>query len=122
MLDYETVVMDSVKREHCLFDDLYGSRYTVPAEASYDWFLANHIFSNIAGGANGKNHKVNRLGNGVLFTGALGYSDFTCKLNLVHEVSGGDVVSKCVLKKQIEGIPETQHQLGVLYDRNLNLV
>lgn len=115
VLDYQTEIMDKVTGEWCAFDDLFTNTYLPPEEASYDWYLSNLIVDIARVKPNVKN-----LGDGVLYQGGLDQT--TCRVELAHEVQGGDVVSKCVLVKKVGNEPETKHYIGGIYDKNMRIV
>lgn len=111
---------DHVTREWCAFDDrtIQLSGRSGNEDKTYEWCLANHILELTR--INLERGDIRNLGDGVLYQGGLDQA--TCTLKLVHEVHNGDVVSRCVLTKKVGDNPETQTQIGVLYDKNMKMV
>lgn len=126
-------MIDRLSNEWCIYDSFYtdaGSGEPMWADKgvfrwdllwnkdrTFDWYLANEI-QRMKESYPMTVASLSNLGDGTLFSGLL--KNTKCRLSLVHETQGRDVVSKLVMTIDVNG--ETRSQvIGDLFGKNMSL-
>lgn len=104
----QCVLVDRAVKEWCAFDGSNASsptNYAITPSKTFVWYIGNQIL-NILRDYGDRNVAMNKLGNGVLYSGALNQGTYT--ITTEHEVVGGEISTKCTLVKHINGSDDTR--------------
>lgn len=91
---------------------------------TWDWYLANEIVRMKSYYAQHVN-ALDDLGSGSVFSGGLELDNTggtVCKLSIVNEIQEGYVISRGVLTKKPSKGEQTTQYIGILYDKDMNIV